>query len=332
MRKFNDDTELLSHLSAQLITGDKEELIHRACEKITGEPHRQHGFRTDYMFGYVAGALGKCVIVKHENAAGLLLSNETFKVPDYRLTLLDGTQFLVEVKNCNGLKISFKSDWLEKQKKYAELNKLSLKIAVYWRKIGEWTLIDASAFPTRNKKHILELGKAMMLNEMAMLGDVMLGTLLPLKLRIGFSKEHTRHVKGNEWHIVIESADVFCRDRQITDKAEKRIAFKIMLGGSLQEDTELILDNDSAPSANIYTYNKFEKAECNDQDFDLIGSLSRIISSSYLDATSRKEDGTRLIMPLQEPDDFSVFIPENYKSNALPLWRFILQPNKNTVL
>lgn len=56
VRKLNVTTELLSHLSAQQSIGSKNDLID-AYEKITGEAHRKHGFRTDYMFGYVAGAL-----------------------------------------------------------------------------------------------------------------------------------------------------------------------------------------------------------------------------------------------------------------------------------
>ena len=95
----------MSHLSAQLYAADKHALI-SDYEKISNEEHRQHGFRTDYMFGYVVGALGKCAIVKHEHAAGLLLSNEPFKIPDYRLTLLDGSQLLVEVKNCDLLPVN----------------------------------------------------------------------------------------------------------------------------------------------------------------------------------------------------------------------------------
>ena len=330
MRKLNKNTELLSHLSAQQVIGGKEDLL-CAYEKITGEEHRKHGFRTDYMFGYVAGALGKCAIVKHEHAAGLLLSNDNFKVPDYRVTLLDGTQFLVEVKNCNELKKSFKSGWLDSQRKYAALNKLPLKIAIYWRRIGEWTLIDESAFSVSNNKHVLGVGKAMMLNEMATLGDVMLGTLLPLKFRLGFSTEQTQRISSNQWKIMIESADMFCRDSQISDKIEQSIAFRIMMGGNLEEENELICRDDGSPAFNIFTYDKFEKDERNDLGFEIVGSLSRIISSSFMHATEWKEEenGTPMVMPRQEPEEFRVFIPEDYKSTVLPLWRLVLQPNKD---
>ena len=331
MRKINPNTELLSHLSAQLYAADKDALM-GDYDKVAKEEHRQHGFRTDYMFGYVAGALGKCSIIKHEHAAGLLLSNVDFKVPDYRIVLLDGTQFLVEVKNCNELKKSFKSDWLDKQRAYAALNNLPLKLAVYWRKIGKWTLVDASNFLSNgNQSQTLDIGKAMMLNEMATLGDVTLGTLLPLKFRLGFSKEKTHRINENEWQIVVESAEMFCRDIRIEDKLEQSIAFKIMVGGNLQEENELILRDDGSPECNIFSYDKFEKDERNDQDFEMVGSLSRIISSSYMHATSWNNDEreAQLIMPRQEPEDFKFFIPENYKGKHLPLWRFVLQPNNS---
>jgi hypothetical protein len=74
MKKANENTESLSHFSAQNPITSKNDLID-AYKKITIESNRNHGFRTEYMFGYVAGALGKCTVVKHEHAAGLILSN-----------------------------------------------------------------------------------------------------------------------------------------------------------------------------------------------------------------------------------------------------------------
>lgn len=239
------------------------------------------------------------------------------------------------MKNCDKLKIQFKPDWLKRQRTYAELNKLPLKIAIYWRRIGEWTLVDASIFCNHNKStHILKIEKAMMLNEMAILGDVTLGTFLPLQIRIGFSKEKTHYIGNNEWHLIVESADMFCRGTQITEELERSIAFKMMMGGSLKEETEITFREDGSPEFNIFTYDKIEKDERDDLGFEIVGSVSRIISSGYMHATEWKdnEENTQLIMPQQEPEDFSVFIPENYKGTALPLWRLIQKPNEDVIM
>ncbi|MCH2546749.1 MAG: hypothetical protein MK052_03950 [Alphaproteobacteria bacterium] len=272
----------------------------------------------------------ECLIVKHEHAAGLLLSDKDFKVPDYRLILKDGTQFLVEVKNCNKLKKSFKVGWLAKQKEYAALNKPSLKLAVYWRQIGEWTLVDASIFKEKSKGcYTLEVSEAIMRNEMATLGDITLGTLLPLKLQINFSRAHTQLKDNESWETLVESIEMFCGNTRIRDDLEKSIAFKVMVGGNLKEDAQIIFGENELPIANLFTYDKFVTNERNNEEFEMVGALSRIISSSYMHATGWSSDNTEkeLIMPRQEPEDFKIFIPENYIGRDLPLWRFVLKPN-----
>jgi hypothetical protein len=107
-----------------------------------------------------------------------------------------------------------------------------------------------------------------------------------------------------------------------------------MVGGKLIESTELILRDDGSPEFNIFTFDNIEKDEDNNQDFEMVGSLSRIISSNYMNAIGQHndEENTQLIMPQQEPEDFSVFIPEDYKGIALPLWRFTQKPSENVII
>ena len=57
------------------------------------------GKRTESMFAYVSGALGKVSLLKQEDAGDLFFTDGDLIVPDYRMTFHDGKQTLVEVKN-----------------------------------------------------------------------------------------------------------------------------------------------------------------------------------------------------------------------------------------
>ncbi|MBU2298015.1 MAG: hypothetical protein KKG39_06835, partial [Gammaproteobacteria bacterium] len=59
------------------------------------------GKRIESLFAYVAGALGKVVLLKQEDSGDIYFSGEDLIAPDYRLTFHDNEQLLVEVKNCH---------------------------------------------------------------------------------------------------------------------------------------------------------------------------------------------------------------------------------------
>jgi hypothetical protein len=62
-----------------------------------------------------------------------------------------------------------------------------------------------------------------------------------------------------------------------------------------------------------------------DQEFEIVGTLSELVSRQFDDATTR--DGEIVnISPEAEPTEFGVVIPRDFESDALPLWRFDLRP------
>ena len=71
-----------------------------------------------------------------------------------------------------------------------------------------------------------------------------------------------------------------------------------------------------------YIHEPSEAAE--GQGFQMVGSVSSMISSFYRDRISSSE-GEALTVNL-ETGSLGVSIPKEYKGNALPLWRFHLQP------
>lgn len=100
------------------------------------------GKRVESLFAYVAGALGKVKLLKQEDSGDLYFVGDEVLAPDYRLTMLDGSQFLVEVKNCHlkqpEKKFSIKKEYYEKLKAYSDINGLDLKFAVYFSVWNMW--------------------------------------------------------------------------------------------------------------------------------------------------------------------------------------------------
>lgn len=85
----------------------------------------------------------------------------------------------------------------------------------------------------------------------------------------------------------------------------------------------------NTPKCNLYSFESVEPSNQNNQGFEFVGSLSSIIAQNYINVSIHEFDNEKnqLIMPQQEPEYFSVLIPENYNGKALPLWQFKVKPN-----
>jgi hypothetical protein len=64
-----------------------------------------------------------------------------------------------------------------------------------------------------------------------------------------------------------------------------------------------------------------------DQNFEVIGSLSKMFSRHYAEQTLGKE-GVIQIEAAMMPNWLAPIVDVNYKSKALPLWRFVLQSDR----
>jgi len=279
------------------------------------------------MFAYVAGALGNCSLIKQEDGGGIcLVTDDKVKIPDYRIILRDAETFLVEVKNCSDTKIFFKEDYIEGLKNYASLNKCPLKIAVYWSRGKIWSLVSPDWFVFNNNRCELNIGQAIAMSEMAKLNDRMVATTPPLALRLLMDETKTSIIddKGN-CLFSIGSVQMFCAGRQIVDKIEKDIAFQLILSAQWKEEENVeIVENKVA-----YIEYKYAPIETNEeQGFSMIGYLSSIISEKFNSSTVHKKKIERLA-PQCDPEQFEVFIPDDYQGKVLPLWRFTIQPNKD---
>ena len=101
------------------------------------------------MFEAMLISLGEYSLLKPEDV-GRIYPDDHFCVPDYRVVLKDGTQWLIEVKNVNIDDPALKQQerklmnraYREKLEAYAAATGGELKLAVYWARWGIWTLIS----------------------------------------------------------------------------------------------------------------------------------------------------------------------------------------------
>ena len=221
-------------------------------------------------------------------------------------------------------KITFQKSYIDKLQAYAELCSCSLKIAIYWQKIGVWTLNDPSDFNNESSKYSVSIDVAIAKNYIASLGDEMIGTKPSLSIRLICDPLKTSSLdKDGQCQVCFSEIQHYCDNNLITSEVEKRIAFQLLLYSQWEEEEHIeIQDNKVCWIEYSYTPEHYDSS----QGFAFIGQLSGIISSKYKRATADK-DGVHSISPKGDPDDFEVFIPENYKGQNLPLWRFVLQPN-----
>lgn len=303
--------------------------IETSLQKGRKNPILLHGRRIETMFAYVAASLGNCVAIKQEDEGELYVLNPDIRQPDYRLALNDSSEFFVEVKNCHekspSKRFSLKKSYMESLTKYSAIFGHPLFIAIYWSSWNLWTLISVEHFPYKDDAYSINMLEAAKINEMAILGDITVGTTPPLELKFiaDTSKPRAVDEKGIA-NFTIGAYEFYCNKNKITEKLEQNLAFYFMLYSDWVS---------SKPSAEIrggnilsVTYTSSPESETPNQGFELMGSLSSMVSRQFNESTT-SDRGVERFAPSIEPDSFGVIIPSEYKGKSLPLWRFIMKPN-----
>lgn len=289
-----------------------------------------HGLKTQALFEYVAASLGNCAVIKSEDSGDISTDVENLNVPDFRILLQNGQQFLVEVKNFHQGKApdasySFKKNYFEALYKYATLFKCDLKIAIYWVLWNSWTLIPYSRFKLEKDKYYISWHDAHFYNQMSLLGDFLVGTLPPLILKIMSNSSKSRIVKANgETAFTIGDVEFYCGNNRIEDKFEQNLAFYFMnYSDWLTEEAEAHIQGSELIDIEFRTKPQELIPE---QNFQLLGTMSQMISREF-NAHTVKEGSIERLSPSLEPSALGVVIPKNYKGKALKLWLLYIQPN-----
>jgi len=284
-----------------------------------------YGFRVQAMFETVVASLGKVQLLKQEDAGSAYYAGDVdLAIPDYRVVLNDGTQLLVEVKNFAQTtgREPYVEDaaYLKRLNAYAAMTGATLLIAVYWHGWNIWTLVPPASFVGTGRKVRLALGEAMAANQMSLLGDMMIGTKWPLRLRMEVDNVHRN---GDERTCRISRVTLHSEDRPLDDPIQRRIATFLIFNGSWQETTRFD-DDPNDPSRGVIELSYAPEPDRRTQAeeaVELMGSLSSMISTFFRRETLDEEDDVKAFHVDFSPGEFGKLIPDDYPfgSAALPL-------------
>lgn len=288
-----------------------------------------HGQRTEAMFEALLIALGEYKLLKAEDG-GRVYPADGFIVPDFRVVLPGGEQWLIEVKNVYEedpsvqRRLLMKRDYREALEAYAAATGAKLKLAVFWARWSMWTLVSPERHLDAGGDLVLEMSEAMIANELGRLGDRTIGTRAPLSLRFMADPERTGPI-GEDGTLTITFGgwQLLCADDLITDPVEKEIAFTFMEHGEWRCDGPLaVVDGDRLQAVEF----RWDPEEPTGQGFEFVGSLSRMFARHFAAETIKGNSVVQLRAPLR-PGWFAPLIRPDHVSDALPLWRFTLQPS-----
>lgn len=289
-----------------------------------------HGLRVQSMFAYVAGALGHCALIKEEDAGETYaLDPDQLVVPDFRIVTKDNVELLIEVKNWRPKDplqpYLIKRSYFERLQAYGALFGQEVRVAIYWSQFRAWTLLSPRAFELSERWYSVSFGDAVQRSEMKTLGDCMIGTRVPIRTRFVTDPEQPRTVgPDGRAACTIKTFELYCGESKIERPLEKQIAWFLIWNGRWpqEEFPAEVVGGELISFEFVFR----PEEETPDQGFEVIGSLSQMISQQFNQLTAPSGTIAQLV-PSRDPGKLGILIPSDYKGEALPLWRLFISPN-----
>ncbi|HDL6936382.1 TPA: hypothetical protein PXM13_000819 [Yersinia enterocolitica] len=308
-----------------------QQQIGASLKATLSNPNILHGKRVESMFAHVLGAMGECQYIKQEDSGVAFSSTDNFIIPDYRVVTSNGDLLLIEVKNFHmkalNSRFTMKKSYLKKLVAYSEINRAPLKIAIYFSRINKWALLSPSSFFDDGHNIYIDLPHAMARNEMSLVGECMVATLPPLRIEFfgDAEDEKAKVAEDGTALFTIREIKMSCAGKPITDVNEQRLAFYLMRYGNWSKtETPATIDSERLIS---FAHEMEPENPSEEQPFQIIGDLSSMISTAFRELTVDDQTGVVALDVKYDPESFSFKISRNYKGEALPLWRFEIQPN-----
>jgi len=224
-------------------------------------------------------------------------------------------------------KYILKKVYYEKLLKYADICEYDLYFAIFWSSWHMWTLVNIDDFDIKEKSYTITFEKAVMCNKMSLFRDMTIATLCPLSARLYLNQETSdcvhfdRNVKFE-----ISKVELYCQNKIIHSKLEQQIASMLMMYGEWNNEEVTCVLDESTNKINYMEFNYYPHDMNEDNGFSIVGILSQIISRQYIYHTASTA-GIYSISPYASQEPFGVIIPDDYKGEVLPLWRFIQSHN-----
>jgi len=287
-----------------------------------------HGQRVQNMFENVVVVLGHIRLIKTEDSGGGWYDADGLAVPDFRVILRDGEQFLVEVKNHHAHPMkkpyAMTRTYFSRLDRYGKWVGTPVRLAVYWSMINLWTVVPLETLQQRGDKYVLPLIDAAKANTMASFGDFMIGTTPPLTLRLIADTTKPRSLEGDLASFTVAEAKMFCAGGEIVRKNERNIALALLMYGNWNEkQPSLEVDEQGLP---LFVTYESAPDEDSGQGFEMIGELSGMYSRRFALSTLEQGRVARIAAEVR-PGVWGSLIPSDYKGEALRLWIFSLQPS-----
>ena len=286
-------------------------------------PALLHGQRVEAMFEALLISLGEFTLLKAEDN-GKVHPGDRYIAPDFRVVLLDGTQWLIEVKNAY-IEDSFRPErrfmttsYREKLENYASATGARLKLAVFWATWGIWTLVSPEQFVDEQGNVSFDMGSGFIENELGILGDRLIGTKPPLRLRLEADPDTIGPV-GPDGMVNFTTGDVriYSGQEELLDPIEKEIAWAFMLYGDWIVSEPMPVLEEAVLTAVEFRWNP---DRYRNDPFSTIGTFSQVFSRYYSEETIENEKIVQLFASPQ-PGWFAPLLADDYKSKALPLLR-----------
>lgn len=301
--------------------------------------HTLHGKRVEAMFRFVAASLGQSLLIKEEDGGDVYCKDGEVIPPDYAIVIATGERILVEVKNHHkphSEPWTIREKDLQSLERYAKLQGARLFFAIFWSRPRMWTLIPAEHLRAASLRGRRSIGfpRAMAINHMSqILGDMALATTPPLSFRLlgdfvedasGTQPNTTETSRDRIGQFRVSAVELFCAGTRIDDELERTIAMYCMFYGSWRESDWHFIHTGEVFNAMELQFEPEERIE--GQPFEMLGSLSALISHAYDDLTT-KERKVRRLRARAPADKLGIAIPQDYTGKSLPLWRFSFKPN-----
>lgn len=290
-----------------------------------------HGQRTQNMFEALAVSLGEYRLLKLEDT-GRIHPDGIYTAPDFRIVLNDGRQWLIEVKNVydrnpTRQRLQLRKADVDKLVAYSQAVGCQLKLALYWARWRIWTLVDVADLDPVGTKLTINMLDAAVVSELAEIGDRTVGTKPPLSIRFMADLAKKRSItEDGEVEFTIGGSKLLCANKEITDPAEREIAWMFIQYGEWQGNEPVAITSNNELEAIEFNWSPRERSN-EGQAFEIIGRLSTMFASYYAERTF---DPNGLVQTEADmvPNWFRSLIDPAHKNDALPLWRFIIKSSR----
>jgi hypothetical protein len=306
--------------------------LRASIESAVANPQFLYGKRTESLFEMIVASLGAVRLLKSEDSGDAFHNLDGgIRVPDFRIVLEGGQQCLIEVKNFYQKRgdepYTMDTEYVQGLVNYSRTMSCRLFFAVYWTRWNIWTLVDEPNLETVGEVRRLALGNAMAANEMALVGDKMIGTRSPLRIRLGVESER-RSIDGAEQVVTIRSTQISSEDRVLSHPNEVRFATFLIFNGDWEEVEQVDVDDRGNIVSVVFEYAPTEERNGDKtQGFSFVGTMSGMLSRQY--AAQTVIDGeVALVRGAFEPGHAGDLIPTRGPDTALPLWVIMLQPRQ----